>query len=84
MDGASYTLIYQVSLAIPHRHNYAVPMTSKQKLKQLAKLLTDEQRRLLEHAADAGCLPSDNALRKIADLELTIAAVEHALDGEER
>jgi hypothetical protein len=38
------------------------------------------QRDLLSAAAKANTLPSDGALRKIADLEVAIGAVEHLLD----
>lgn len=38
------------------------------------------QAALLNAAAKAGALPSDNALRKIADLEVAIGALEHLLE----
>lgn len=38
------------------------------------------QAELLNAAAKAGALPSDNALRKIADLEVAIGALEHLLE----
>ena len=40
------------------------------------------QAELLNAAAKAGALPSDNALRKIADLEVAIGALEHLLEEE--
>ncbi|WP_020185147.1 hypothetical protein [Methylopila sp. 73B] len=41
------------------------------------------QRELLTAAAKANTLPSDGALRKIADLEVAIGAVEHLLDEDD-
>ncbi|GLK55377.1 hypothetical protein JOD31_000298 [Methylopila capsulata] len=41
------------------------------------------QRDLLTAAAKANTLPSDGALRKIADLEVAIGAVEHLLDEDD-
>lgn len=41
------------------------------------------QRELLTAAAKAKTLPSDGALRKIADLEVAIGAVEHLLDEDD-
>jgi len=38
------------------------------------------QAELLNAAAKAGAMPSDNALRKIADLEVAIGALEHLLE----
>lgn len=38
------------------------------------------QRELLATAARARTLPSDGALRKIADLEVAIGALEHLID----
>ncbi|GLU27496.1 hypothetical protein [Brucella sp. NBRC 12950] len=48
-----------------------------QRFKQLSKNLKAEQRRLLEIASENDSLPSNNALRQIAELELNIAAVEN-------
>ncbi|GBD48638.1 hypothetical protein [Methylopila sp. Yamaguchi] len=45
--------------------------------------LKTAQRELLTAAAKAKTLPSDGALRKIADLEVAIGAVEHLLDEDE-
>lgn len=50
---------------------------AKTNLESLRDRLVDTQRALVLAAADAGILPSDNALRKIADLEVAIGAVEH-------
>lgn len=38
------------------------------------------QLELITAAAKAGGVPTDKTLAKIADLELTIAAVEHTID----
>jgi hypothetical protein len=51
------------------------------KLSTLRARLLNVQRELITLAADAGTIPSDNALRKIADLEVTIGAVEHMLEA---
>jgi hypothetical protein len=53
---------------------------TKAQLAALQERLIDAQRTLLLQAAEADMLPSDNALRKIADLELTISAVEALTD----
>jgi hypothetical protein len=53
-------------------------MTSK--LDALKKRLIDAQRALIIQAAESETLPSDNALRKIADLEVAIGAVEALTD----
>jgi len=37
---------------------------------------------LLNAAAKSGSLPSDNTLRKIADLEVAIGALEHFIDDQ--
>jgi hypothetical protein len=54
--------------------------TTKNKLAALQERLIEAQKILVMQAADADVLPSDNALRKIADLELTISAVEALSD----
>ncbi len=46
------------------------------KLIALRERLADAQRKLLLEAAEANLLPSDNALRRIADLENALAAVD--------
>jgi len=55
------------------------PLASSQ-LENLRKLLLSAQREIISAAALSGVMPSDNALRKIADLEVTIGAVETMLD----
>ncbi|MDF2621315.1 MAG: hypothetical protein K0S00_3974 [Xanthobacteraceae bacterium] len=50
------------------------------KLNALRARLLAAQREILIAAANAGTIPSDNALRKIADLEVTIGAVETMID----
>jgi len=52
------------------------------KLEALRARLVSAQRELIKNAAEAGTIPSDNALRKIADLEVTIGAVETMIDEE--
>lgn len=47
--------------------------------KALLDRLQAAQRELLDAAARGGGLPSDNALRKIADLEVAIGAVENLI-----
>jgi hypothetical protein len=53
----------------------------KSKLEALAKRLKDEQCRLIEEAAKIGGLPSSGTIRRIAEIELNITAVENTLDG---
>ena len=48
----------------------------------LLERLKAAQFALLTAAAKSGTLPSDGALRKIADLEVAIGAVEHLLDDD--
>lgn len=48
----------------------------------LLERMKTAQAELLNAAAKAGALPSDNALRKIADLEVAIGALEHMIDEE--
>lgn len=50
------------------------------KLQSLRTRLLVAQRELIKASAEAGTIPSDNALRKIADLEVTIGAVEAMID----
>jgi hypothetical protein len=52
----------------------------KAKLTALRDRLAKAQRELILAATETGTVPSDNALRKIADLEVTISAVEHMLE----
>ncbi|MFC3693492.1 hypothetical protein [Chenggangzhangella methanolivorans] len=46
----------------------------------LLERMKTAQAELLNAAAKAGALPSDNALRKIADLEVAIGALEHMIE----
>ena len=50
------------------------------KLENLRARLIAAQRELVKAAAEAGTIPSDNALRKIADMEVTIGAVEAMIE----
>jgi len=50
-------------------------------LKALLDRLQAAQRDLLSIAAKAGALPSENTLRKIADLEIAIGAVEGMIES---
>ena len=52
----------------------------KQKLDALRARLVQAQRSLILAAAETDAIPSDNALRKIADLEVAIGAVETMLE----
>lgn len=52
------------------------------KLTTLRARLLRAQRDLIVSVADAGTIPSDNALRKIADLEVAIGAVESMLEAD--
>lgn len=52
----------------------------KQKLEALRARLVQAQRSLILAAAETDAIPSDNALRKIADLEVAIGAVESVLE----
>lgn len=64
---------YKVRLQLPDG-------SMKAKLTALRDRLAKAQRELILAAAESGIVPSDNALRKIADLEVTISAVEHMLE----
>jgi len=55
-----------------------------EKLNALRARLLAAQREILIAAANAGTIPSDNALRKIADLEVTIGAVETMIDDQRK
>ena len=55
----------------------------KAKLEALRARLLAAQRRLIQVAAEAGTIPSDNTMRKIADMEVTLGAIE-AMTDEER
>ncbi len=52
-------------------------------LENLAQMMRDEQRRLLEDAAASGRIPASNTLQRISYLELNIAAIENILAEEE-
>ena len=53
-----------------------------EKLKALRARLLTVQRELITVAAKAGTIPSDNSLRKIADLEIAIGAVETMIEDQ--
>lgn len=55
-------------------------MTLEQKLIALRKRLIEAQRGLILQAANAGALPSSNALRQIADLESAIVATDTLIE----
>ena len=55
-------------------------MTLEQKLIALRKRLIEAQRGLILQAANAGALPSLNALRQIADLESAIVATDTLIE----
>jgi hypothetical protein len=61
---------------------YPVRMTEK--LEALRVRLLAAQRELITAAANAGAIPSDNAMRKIADLEVTIGAIEAMIDDQRK
>lgn len=52
----------------------------KEKLEALRSRLLSAQRELIKAAAEAGTIPSDNMLRKIADMEVAVGAIETMLD----
>lgn len=54
------------------------------KLEALRARLLSMQHELLMAAAESGAVPSDNALRKIADIEVTIGAIETLLDDQRK
>lgn len=54
----------------------------QEKLEKLARLMRNEQRRLLEDAGAMGRVPAGHALQRIAYLELNIAAIENILSEE--
>lgn len=51
-----------------------------EKLEALRARLLVSQRAQIVAAAEAGAVPTDNALRKIADIEVALAAIETLLD----
>lgn len=50
------------------------------KLQALRSRLLAAQRALIVAAAEAGAVPPENMLRKIADMEVTVAAIETMID----
>ena len=54
------------------------------KLKALRDRLLSAQRELIKAAAESSALPSDNMLRKIADIEVTIGAVETMIEDQQK
>jgi len=54
----------------------------QKKFEKIAQSMREEQRKLLEDAAETGRLPAGNTLQRIAYLELNIAAIENTLDEE--
>jgi hypothetical protein len=54
--------------------------TMRTKLADLRDRLLATQKEVVYAAAEAGTVPSDNALRKLADLEVAIAAVEAQME----
>lgn len=55
-----------------------------EKLEALRARLLAAQRALITAAAEADTVPSDNMLRKIADMEVTLGAIEAMIDEERR
>jgi uncharacterized coiled-coil protein SlyX len=51
----------------------------REHLTSLMKRLKDEQQRLLFAAAESTTLPSLSTIKRVADLELNIAAIENTL-----
>ncbi|GLK82772.1 MULTISPECIES: hypothetical protein [Ancylobacter] len=54
------------------------------KLKTLRTRLLTAQRELITIAANADTIPADNVMRKIADLEVTIGAIETMIEENEK
>lgn len=50
---------------------------NKQRLQRLFEVLHEEQKRLIDEAVDFDSLPNKNIIRQIAELELTIVAVDN-------
>lgn len=59
-----------------------MPTATVEDLRALLKRLKDNQRLLLIHSANSGMLPADGTIRKIADLENAIGAVELFIEEE--
>lgn len=51
--------------------------TNKQLLQRLFDVLHEEQKRLINEAADFDSMPNKNIIRQIAELELSIVAVDN-------
>jgi len=51
-------------------------MSTIPELQALSSRLKDAQRRILDQAAEASAMPADGTLRKLADLEGAINAVD--------
>lgn len=51
--------------------------TNKQRLQRLFDVLHEEQKRLINEAADFDSMPNKNIIRQIAELELSIVAVDN-------
>jgi len=63
---------------VTDRSRDSLPATAE--LESLRKRLLSAQREIIAAAALSSVMPSDNALRKIADLEVAIGAVETMID----
>lgn len=57
-------------------------LEDRTKLEQLSFRLRQEQTTLLLSAAQAGTLPSNSTMQRVAQLELNIAAIENTLADE--
>jgi len=57
-------------------------MTSR--LEALRAQLLSAQRELIIAAAESGAVPSNNTLRKIADIEVAIGAIETLIDDQRK
>ena len=55
-----------------------------EQLEALRARLLSAQRELIKAVAATGTLPSDNTLRKIADMEVAVGAIEAMLDEQKR
>ncbi|WP_421091238.1 hypothetical protein [Pseudochrobactrum sp. MP213Fo] len=53
--------------------------TNKSQLLKLSDVIREEQKRLLDEAADFDSFPNKGLLRQIAELELAIVAVDNYL-----
>jgi hypothetical protein len=57
-----------------------MPVPTPQELMTLLDRLRTSQRELIFSAAKAKAAPSENTVRKVADLETMILAVEHTIE----